>query len=261
MLLYGQEGTVGSLPAKRGDSLFVTGDGKAAVIRQGPWCAVLSAYTCPIDTSRWIQDRQNFVSLFHGKTGLILGGGNTKLQPLWSTFTVGDTALLKHKAGDKNPTFSEPPGLLHVPSMAILDTNKTLVNLRYGKTDCTTRITLLGTNKARLLYSANVRRDIPKVEAHATFLPALEKTWRTASGQTGTLKTPFELTSAKTGQWFEHNGWRIQIPDGSRLTWPVFRHNPYRDDGRADLDDARIVLSLPFSEKAAVQSIEVEILP
>ena len=33
--------------------------------------------------------------------GVFLGGGNTKLQPLWSTFTVGDVSLLKHKPGDE----------------------------------------------------------------------------------------------------------------------------------------------------------------
>ena len=260
MLLYGKQGAVHSISAQKENSVFVTGDSKAAVVRDGPWCTVLSAYACPVDTSRWIQDRQNFVSLFHEKTGLILGGGNTKLQPLWSTFTVGDTQLLKHKAGDKNPNFKVPAGLLHVPTAATLDANKTLVNLQYGDVPCSVTVNLLKSNKARVVYTAHVVHDTPRVEGHATFISVVSKNWRTASGKTGSMEKPFELTAAEAGPWFEHNGWRIQIPKGSYLTWPVLRHNPYRDDGRADLSDGRIVLTLPFSEETATHSVEIEIL-
>lgn len=261
MLLYGQEGPLAPLPAHNRHSVFVMADGKASVIREGPWCGVLSAYACPTVGSRWIQDRQNFLSLFHEKTGLILGGGNTKLQPLWSTFTVGDTQLLKHNPGDKNPNFSPRPGLLHVPSRAALNTNASLLTLRYGSTDCTAHLSFLETNKARVTYTASVSPGTPRVEGHATFIPAVEKTWRTASGKTGILKGPFDLSAEQTGDWFEHNGWRIQVPKGSHLTWPVLRHNPYRDDGRSDLNDARIVLTLPFSEKVSTQSVDIDVAP
>lgn len=43
---------------------------------------LLSAYHCEPGETRWIQDRQAFVSVFHDDTGLILTGSNTKLQPL-----------------------------------------------------------------------------------------------------------------------------------------------------------------------------------
>ncbi|MDB6026549.1 MAG: hypothetical protein JWM68_2772 [Verrucomicrobiales bacterium] len=260
MLLYGQEGAVGSYPAHGGDSVFVTDDGRASVLRQGSWCAALSAYVCPLSGSRWIQDRQNFISLFHEKTGLILGGGNTKLQPLWSTFTVGDTSLLRHKTGDKNPKFSEPIGLLHIPSAATLEADTNLLTFQYGSVDCSVRLNLLEKNKARLIYTATPSRTTQPVAAHVTFLPAIEKQWQTASGQTGSLTKPFELTAAKAGAWFEHNGWRVQLPEGSRLSWPALRHNPYRDDGRSDLGDGRIVLTLPFSENTTTRDVDVEVL-
>src|SRR5438132_11362652 len=102
------------------------------VVRHGPWFACLSAYEAEISDKRWIQDRQNFVSLFHDKTGLILGGGNTKLQPLWSTFTVGDPALLFHKPGDEDPNFIPPPGVRHIPTDAKLDPQRSALDLDYG---------------------------------------------------------------------------------------------------------------------------------
>src|ERR1051325_3876104 len=131
LVLYGEEEPAPLPRASGAPAIFRTGDGKASVVREGPWCAALSAYACPIYRSRWIQDRQNFISLFHEKTGLILGGGNTKLQPLWSTFTVGDTSLLQHRPGDENPDFSEPAGLLHVPSAAALKSDGQVLALEY----------------------------------------------------------------------------------------------------------------------------------
>ena len=260
MLLYGQEGTVCPLPAQNRDSVFVMADGKASVIRKGPWCAAFSAYVCPVDNSRWIQDRQNFVSLFHEKTGLILGGGNTKLQPLWSTFTVGNTKLLKHKSGDKNPNFAEPAGLLHVPSEATLDARGDFLKLQYGMTDCAVRLSLSESNKVRLTYTAKSSQNTAPVAAHVTFLPAIAKEWRTASGKTGRLKKPFELTAKQAGAWFEHNGWRVQLPEGSRITWPALSHNPYRADGRSEIGEGRIVLTLPFSENTTTRYVDVEIV-
>ena len=116
--------------------MFITDDKKASVVRQGDWCGALSAYVCPQSQSRWIQDRQNFVSIFNSRTGLILGGGNTKLQPLWSTFTAGDTALLKHRPGDERPNFAAPTALLHVPTSADLADDGTSLNLNYGDASC-----------------------------------------------------------------------------------------------------------------------------
>lgn len=269
MLLYGQEGEIGSLPAQKGNSVFTTQDGRASVVRKAPWCAAFSAYACGIDSSRWIQDRQNFVSLFHERTGLILGGGNTKLQPLWSTFTVGDTKLIELKPGDKHPNFSEPKGLQHVPSAAELDSDGNGLHLHYGAIDGTVKLTLLESNKARLTYAIQANaaeakqraeESGQKVTGHITFLPSVTKTWCTASGKSGTLEKPFELSEKEAGEWFEHNGWRVRIPKGSKLIWPVKRFNPYRDDGRSDLEDARIVLALPFSGNTTAYQVEIEAL-
>ena len=91
-VLHGDEGTIADPTTRPAGGWFVLtekGVERAATLRQGPWFICLSAYTAPLDRSRWHQDRQNLVSIWHEKVGLILGGGNTKLQPAWSNFTVG----------------------------------------------------------------------------------------------------------------------------------------------------------------------------
>lgn len=260
LLLYGEEGPASPSPGTGDDATFVTGDGKAAVLRQEPWCACLSAYAAPISRSRWIQDRQNLLSLFHQRTGLILGGGNTKLQPLWSTFTVGDTTLLKHRPGDEAPDFSEPAGLLHVPSQATLAANGPRLTLEYGETRCSVALDFVDRNRTRLTYAVSSPLRTSPVEAHVPFLPAIGKRWRTASGKSGSLGTaPFQLSAAETGPWFEHNGWRVDVPPEARITWPVLPHNPYRKDGQAGPGEGRIVLTLPFSTNVTTQTIMVKV--
>ncbi len=259
MLLYGEEGAMTPPPGLSRNATFVTADGSAAVIRKGSWCACLSAYAGPLSTSRWIEDRQNVVSLFHEKTGLILGGGNTKLQPLWSTFTVGDTSLLKHRPGDENPNFSPPAGLLHVPSKARLEGQGQELRLEYGETQCSVALDLSEQNRARLSYSALPNANSP-VEAHLTFLPAFGKKWSTASGKGGRIGAkPFKLTAAEAGAWFEHNGWRVELPQDSSLRWPVLPHNPYRKDGGAEPGEGRIVLTVPFATNRQTQGVVVSV--
>jgi hypothetical protein len=189
---------------------------------------------------------------------LILGGGNTKLQPLWSSFTVGDPQLLKHRAGDENPDFSEPAGLLHVPSRATLAPGGDALALEYGAVKCGIRLDLSQTNQARLVYTADVAGTAAPVEAHVTFLPAPGKAWRTAGGESGTLgaKT-IALNAEEVGGWFEHDGWRVELPAGATIAWPALPHNPYRKDGHAEIAEGRIVATLPFSDKAKSQVIAV----
>ena len=74
LLLYGSEGETEPTAADQVHHHYEMGD-EALVLRQRPWFACLSALTVEIPQNRWGQDRQNFVSVFHDRTGLIVGGG------------------------------------------------------------------------------------------------------------------------------------------------------------------------------------------
>ncbi len=65
LLLYGQEGPIAELPAGQHTfELRENGLVRAATVQQGPWFFCLSAYTAPVLQNRWIQDRQNLVSIY-----------------------------------------------------------------------------------------------------------------------------------------------------------------------------------------------------
>ena len=264
-VLYGEEGAATSVPGERERHHFVLGKQAASIARQKPWFVAFSAYHTPVPQSRWIQDRQNLFSLFHDKVGLIVGGGNTKLQPLWSSFVVGDITLLCHTAGNEKPNFAPPKGVFHVPKATTLEADKLALSLVYGDTSevsCRVEAKLDNNSTTRLIYSV-ITAPFPQVPvtAHVPLLPRLNGAWQTASAKSGTLDaTHLKLTAGETGSWFEHNGWRITLPAGASLTWPALPHDPYKKDGRAALKDGRLVIALPFTSDRTQQEVTIQIV-
>jgi hypothetical protein len=259
-VLYGQEGPMEPPPAEKAEHRFVLGDNDALIQRTGLWFVSLSAYTCPVPQNRWIQDRQNFVSLFHDRTGLILGGGNTKLQPLWGTFTVGDVRLLAHTPGDENPNFVPPEGLRHVPDAAELSpTDPPSLRLQYGPEKCRVTVQCEGEARAVLSYEATVASGQP-VAAHVTLLLHLGEEVTTATGQTFELGDQgFTLDPGAAGAWIAHHGWRLTLPPEASVVWPALPHNPYRKDGHATPEEGRLVVVLPFSPERTRYEVVVEV--
>lgn len=250
ILAYGQHGPVDPPIAELAQHRFVIGDGDAQVERSDPWFVALSAYhgeQAP-PRNRWIQDRQAHLSIFHDDVGLVLSGSNTRLQPRWSTFTVGDVDLLAHRAGDEDPDFEPVVGLDHLPSSASLAADGLGIDLVYGEdVRCTVRTELPdgGDGAALVRYGLTTSADGP-VAAHAGFLADVGEPWR-AGAHGGTLgEQPIRLTGAECGGSFSHHGWRLELPEEAIVEWPVRGHDPYTKDGSSALEAARIVVTLPL---------------
>jgi len=266
LLRYGEEGPAADL-APSGEPSVATlkdhGVERAAAVRNGPWFFCVSAYTTPVAASRWHQDRQNLVSVFHDRAGLILGGGNTKLQPLWSTFSVGDVGLLVHTPGDTNPHFLPPPGkLFHVPTAATLIRDPDLgLDLTYGPEQCRVRLHPIDDHAVAYRLAATTRSGLP-VAAHLTLLPQLGKPLRTGGGTRLTIgPQPVDLTAAEVGGSVSYGGYRLQLPPTATLHWPRFPHNPYTKDGHAGLNEARIVITIPFDDQHPQYTVMMEVVP
>ncbi len=251
LLLYGEEGPVQEIEAGKDAPPFVLTEGGvdlAATQKVGPWFICMSAYVTPISKSRWIQDRQNFVSVYHERLGLILGGGNTKLQPAWSNFTVGDMALLAHTPGDTSPDFLPKGELVHVPEKVALRTDPHLgLELVYGPKTC--RIEVEVRDEQTLVYriAAAGKSELPTA-AHLTLLPKPGETLTTRTGKSFTLgDDPISLSAEGLAGSLTYAGFRLQLPAEASLHWPVLPHNPYRKDGRSTTAEARIEIRIPFT--------------
>jgi hypothetical protein len=256
MLLYSGTGPATPLPATLDHSVQTLGDGKAGMLRQKPWQICVSAYACKPINNRWIQDRQNFVGIYHDDLGLVVGGGNTKLQPYWSTFTIGDPALLRHTPGVTKPDFVPDIDLLWTPWRAQLeqDEHATGVVLEYGKTPCRVQVTPRQDGSLLLVYSVDELPASP-VEAHVPFLKRSGRL-QFANGRDAYLgDDPLRVTSEEAGGAFVWRGVRATVPPGSHLLWPARQHNPYTRDGHSPLKNAKLVLCLPFSSEHKSYSV------
>jgi hypothetical protein len=262
-LLYGATGPAAPMAADRDELTTVVGQNQALVWRRKPWFICLSAFVCEQATNRWIQDRQNFVSIFHDRVGLIAGGGNTKLQPLWSSFTVGNTARLRHKPGDENPDFRAKGDLIHIPVSARLQPDPAApgLGLTYGSEECRLAVRPLDDRRLTLVCEATSRSRKP-VEGHVAFLPEVDETLTTAAGKSVRLNgKSLVWTGADLGAWFQYGAVRVSVPPGAKLLWPMKRHNPYKKDGSSTLAEARLVLCLPFSTAVPKQEVGLEVMP
>ncbi len=259
MLLHGADGPMTPMDEAAPPETFVSPN--AVVQRDGKWTSVLSAILAPPPDNHWGQDRQNFLSVFHRKTGLIAGGGNTRLQPLWSTFTLGDTSLMRHTPGEEDPDFNAPAGLQHMPDSAEIsgDMGKRVLRLGYGKEACSVLTTPRSDSELVVTLTATCRGPLP-VEAHIPLLPHLDQPVTFSSGDAKELgETPWEVSIGDRGGWIAHGGWKVSLPAESRVAWPAPPHNPYRKGGEATAEEGRIVACVPFPSGVEQQEIEIEI--
>ncbi len=260
-LIHGERGPLAPIAADSDERLNVIGNNDAMVLRHKPWFICLSAFTCGLSNARWIQDRQNFVSVYQDRVGLIVGGGNTNFQPFWSNFTVGKTTHLPPNPGDENPDFKLKGDLIYMPSAAQLHSDKVAPNLEltYGPENCRVTVRPLDDNRLTLACEATGPAAQP-VEGHITFLPHLSLEIKTASGKSAKLGDELiEWSAADMGAWFDLGPVRVTVPPGTKLVWPKKRHNPYKKDGSSTLREARLVLCLPFSSTVTKQEVTLEI--
>ena len=175
----------------------------AVVARQGPWFACLSAFVCPPVNSRWGQDRQSFLSLWHERTGLIIGGGNSKIQPEWSTFAAGGRFM---------------PGSGTVSDGEVV--------LEYGEVRCLLRVDLSDGTAAITAGAQN------GLALHNLVLNMKRgQRLRTAAGLDITLgDEALALGTAQLGEWLQFGDCRITLPHGAELHWPSYAYNPYAID-------------------------------
>lgn len=245
MLLHAGEGEA-AIPAAASDTYDGSMGDLAAVRRRSPWFICCNAFRQEPHDIRWGQDFQNFVSVFHDKTGLIMGGGNTKMQPLWSNFTVGDRALLHHEQGDEVTVFTVE-GLRHVPDKAQLKPDG--LTLQYGDIVAHLTTEIVSDSEARIVASVDALPSSEPVEGHLTFIPDVDQDVL-IDGESVTLGEDPVVKALVAGSTIAHNGWQLKIEADARIEWPALPHNPYAKGGNSPIQDGRIVLAFPMTESA-----------
>lgn len=259
LLLYAGSGPAVPPPSTADESTTVINTVSSATKRIKPWQWTFTAFPCRPPRIRWVQDRQNLIDVYHDALGLVIGGGNTKLQPMWSTFTVGDTDQLKHTPGDTDPDLVPDIDLLWTPDLASINLEPRALRmaLKFGPQDLNRQIGH-GPYRVRgevdadgealtLTFTAPTGRG---ARAHLPFLNRASQLTGTDGSAIDLDESPIALPAERLGDHFTYAGLRVTVPQGTRLLWPSLPHNPYKRDGSAELSSGKLVLEMPFDDVA-----------
>ncbi|MEZ4637816.1 MAG: hypothetical protein R2856_23145 [Caldilineaceae bacterium] len=203
------QGPEASIP--QDDDAYLIHDPDHAVLRRAHgWFTCISGVVTPAVESRWGQDLQSYLSIWH-ESCLNAGGGNAKDQPAFSTFTVGEDTYL--------------------PTAAMLrageDSDSVL--LGYHGHDCRLAVVIEDAQHVHLTFTGPMTRG--ECGPDTVQDPPGEPLHTAAGDEFDTAQDKIELSADTAGGWVSHRGLRIHMPAGSRLTWPVSPFNPYAADG------------------------------
>ena len=200
------------------------------------WYLCLSLFTTPKVEERWGQDRQNFISIFNDAYGLVVGGGNSKNQPEWSSFLVPtDPAAIPN---DAEHMTDEMGSEFHHDLEPGSSSNDYRVRYRAGTAtiDVTARIDSGG---VRIGYTSatDIRLQmLLRLRRGASIEPI--------SGNSTTVgDSAFHLDSS-AGNSFTFENIRVEIEGEWNLAWPSSPFNPYAEEGRAPSEDSVAILTL-----------------
>ena len=186
-------------------------DRPAVARKSGNWVYSISAVVSPDSPgNQFFLDRTMPVSLWHQRTGAIIDGGNSKLQPELVTFAaVRDGELGAH------------------PLDALLRGSWDGDTLCVAEEGFSCRLTFVTVDDNTTLIRARAEHTYNSQTSALLQLQFRLHDGSTASfnGGSTTLGTArIEHDGALT---LAHNGWRAELPEGSSFQWPFYTYNPY----------------------------------
>lgn len=216
--------------------------GRALVRRHGPWFICLSGYTMTDEAfaasfrQRWHLDRQNYLSIWHERAGLIIGGGNSKYHPDFSTFSMvqGRARLTQADSAQLEQTADEDTGVFHygpvrgIVAVRVLDDTRVQITLRAEGGPCEHLCGLMSVRVKGGTVMAGSQEEQVTLDPKAVWGAA-----RPEDENSGALS----VRSPK---------WTLHLPPGGWFRWPIYPFNPYAMDGVAPPSEAAASASVPL---------------
>jgi hypothetical protein len=238
-LRYYHEGDEAKLPIEK-KSYNLNSGSKATVRRKAPWFYALSGFTAPTTRNRWGLDRQNFVSVWHEGVGLIIGGGNSKGQSEWSNFI-----------------FPRAGRLAYIPSGGEVRENQLVLSYEDKKAS----LEVSPGSKTELKLKAALLDPTSSATGQLLLHLKAGNTCKTAAGGVLSLSDrPIEIRAEDAGGWVEFEGWRINLPAGSKINFPSYPFDPETRDSQAPLSQARGILSYPLNSTVPKTEFTITVL-
>ncbi|MBT3601636.1 MAG: hypothetical protein HOE48_11095 [Candidatus Latescibacteria bacterium] len=203
------------------------------------WTGFLSWQLTPEHASRFILDAQNFVEIYHSESGYLVGAGNSKYMPRFSTVRRIDSGR------SYIPDFAEcvEQSDTEVVSVYVFGTDQVQVSLSVEDNKCCVRARLL-TEGADADYEFGLMLAFKKDEIIQL-------------GDTSLDVLPLAMINHRFGDeglvWRERS---FDVPTGAVLDYPLIPHNPYTQHGLPTEEAyiARLSFRVSEEEKTVVIS-------
>lgn len=203
------------------------------------WTGFLSWQLTPEHTSRFILDAQNFVEIYHSESGYLVGAGNSKYMPRFSTVRRIDS------------------GRSYIPDLAecVEKSDTEVVSVYVFGTD---QIQVsLSVEDNRCCVGARLLTEGTEAEYEFGLMLALQKDEVIQLGETSVEVLPLAMINHRFGDegivWRERS---FDVPKGAVLDYPLIPHNPYTQHGLPTEEAyiARLSFRLGDAEKRVVIS-------
>lgn len=219
-----------------GDSLVVvpSDDLPVARVDRGNWTGFLSWQLTPEHGSRFILDAQNYVEVWHAESGYLIGGGNSKYMPRFSTIRQinGGRAYVPDRAVCLEQT--------NTCAVCVYDFGEDRIQVRLSVDDAECRIGF------RLLAHADGG------EYEVGLMIALKPGETMHFGNETIAVQPTAMINRRFGKDLCSFVWRdrtFQAPVGAMLDYPLIPHNPYTQHGLPSEDAYIARLSIRVQDR------------
>ncbi len=213
-----------------------------AKLQAGNWTGFVSWQVVPEHPSRFIIDSQNFIELYHDEAGYLIGGGNSKYMPRFSTVrrvTRGRSYI------PENARLVEAD---ETHAVVVYEFGDDAIEVKYEMDEGSARISF-----------ALVACDCPDdVYEGAVFLYLRPGEVITVGGDDITVETHKFIDKTFTDEMntLTWRGRTFTMPAGAHTAYPLVPHNPYRQDGLPE--PSQYVMRLEMKLSAEVQTIVIE---
>ncbi|MCE9591195.1 MAG: hypothetical protein K8S99_11800 [Planctomycetes bacterium] len=257
-----RDGTTAPLPSRalRSRTLHRR---RALVVRDRPWFACVSGYVPGASArhdllrNRWIMTRSNLFSLFHDRLGLLIGGGNSKHDPFFATFTLSRG------------------GVAQIEPDAVSFTRRgrtEVARFRFGRDNCLLRLTPRSATLFEITFElpAVTARRCQATGGFTLRVPAGERVrWSSKGPQPADASATIDPQRAVQFHWtpiqrhreclLESRHWRLSMPIDSGMHYPAYPFNPYAINDAAPPAEAVVSIHARF-DRVRIQRFLLRII-
>lgn len=209
----------------------------AARLENDDWTAFLSWQLTPEHPSRFILDAQNFIEVWQRQAGSLVGGGNSKAMPRFSTLRRCTS------------------GRAYIPDSARLvrqDRDQAVAAYAFGNDTLEVRLALGNGGVEVGFQRLPGGRPEDVYEGVLTLRVAAGEVLRVDADEvTVHPSAQIERRMGANGGQVQWRGRTLSLPPGATLSYPLVPHNPYRQDGLPATTEyvARLALTLGTVEQ------------